>query len=114
MFEKGELFHDLAQDYFVVTGGDTLDWSRDVPPFVIGRRGYDNWMVAYVHKHPNITLLDGTQTMRVIHQTDEDGNNMAHGGTMKQSVADADYHMQFIPRKYLAIPMTPLRRMVLE
>ena len=58
-------------------------------------------MVAYVHKHPNITLLDGTQTMRVIHQTDEDGN-MAHGGTMKQSVADADYNMQFIPRKYLA------------
>ena len=61
-------------------------------------------MVAYVHKHPNnITLLDGTtETMRVILQTDEDGNNMAHGGTMTQSVADADYHMQFIPRQYLA------------
>jgi len=95
-FQRGELFVEYAEDYFVVSHG-TIAWD-EIPPFVIGRRAYDNWLVAFAHFHPNISLIDMTRTARVIHQTDEDGN-VAHGGNMKKNKADSEYNVQFLEER---------------
>jgi hypothetical protein len=96
LFQQGELFVEYAEDYFVVSN-DTIAWEQ-IPPFVIGRRAYDNWLVAYAHFHQNITLIDITQTTRVIHQTDEEGN-VAHGGNMNKNKADREYNIQFLEER---------------
>ena len=43
----GELFQNNAQDFFIIRQG-SLDWTK-IPDFVIGRPGYDNWLVDYRH-----------------------------------------------------------------
>jgi len=69
----GDLFGTDAQDFFIVTRG-AFNWS-DIPDFVVGRPGYDNWLVDYIyHKHETHSLIDITNTTSAIHQTGEDGN----------------------------------------
>jgi len=71
---RGDLFGTDAQDFFITTQGGTFNWS-DIPDFVVGRPGYDNWLVDYIyHKHETHTLIDITNTTNAIHQTGEDGN----------------------------------------
>lgn len=81
LYQQGQLFIGLAQDYFIFSR-TAVDW-KSIPPFVIGRVAYDNWLVDYSFHHPNINLIDATKTIRIIHQTDEDGN-MAQGGKLHQ------------------------------
>ena len=55
-----EVFHSdqfitVAQDYFIMPPA-TLDYS-DIPDLVIGRNGYDNFLVNYCMTH-SITLID--------------------------------------------------------
>ncbi len=40
----GQPFVTDAQDFFIV-GRDSYPWS-EVPDFVVGRVGYDNWLVS--------------------------------------------------------------------
>lgn len=88
-FEKGALFQTDAQDYFTVTKR-AIDWES-IPPFVIGRPAYDNWLVNHIYHNPSVALIDATKTVRMVHQTDEDGNG-AHGGRMVKSRADKQYN----------------------
>lgn len=88
-FENGALFRTDAQDYFSVTR-NAIDWNA-IPPFVIGRPGYDNWLVDHIYHNPKVALVDATQTVAVIHQTDHDGNS-AHGGSMARSKEDTQYN----------------------
>ena len=50
--------------------------SRYLKQFVIGRPGYDNYLVN-VAVNNKISLIDVTKTMTVIHQTGYDGNSAA-------------------------------------
>jgi len=69
----GDLFGTDAQDFFIATQG-AFNWS-DIPDFVVGRPGYDNWLVDYIfHKHKTHSLIDITNTTLAIHQTGQDGN----------------------------------------
>ena len=88
-FERGSLFATNAQDYFTVTK-NAIDWNA-IPSFVIGRPGYDNWLVDYVYHKPKVALVDATRTVRMLHQTDGDGNS-AQGGKMVKSSADKEYN----------------------
>ena len=76
-FEKhmgeGKLFQKDAQDYFIVTK-DTFDWRTEIPAFVIGRPAYDNWLVNRAYHDAKVALIDATGSIRVIHQTDHQGN----------------------------------------
>lgn len=92
-FENGALFTTDAQDYFSVTR-NAIDWNA-IPPFVIGRLGYDNWLVDHIYHKPKVALVDATQTVAVIHQTDHDGN-LAHGGSMARSKEDTQYNIRLI------------------
>jgi len=92
----GELFVPDAEDYFTVTKG-TFDW-RNMPPLVIGRPGFDNWLVQTAHDDPTIHLVDGTETAPMIHQTDEAGAYSWGGGegAREQSAEDTRYNMNLI------------------
>lgn len=88
-FERGSLFATNAQDYFTVTK-NAIDWNA-IPSFVIGRPGYDNWLVDHIYHKPKVALVDASRTVRMLHQTDADGNS-AQGGKMVKSSADKEYN----------------------
>jgi CheY-like chemotaxis protein len=56
---------EVALDYFLVTR-HSFQWSTHVPPFVIGRVLYDNWLVDYAVHH--MDTIDATRTIRALHQ----------------------------------------------
>jgi len=105
----GELFDPDAEDYFTVTK-DTFDW-RNMPPFVIGRPGYDNWLVQTAWFDPNINLVDGTATAQMIHQTDEagayswGGGDGAHDNKQRQR-NDVWYNMDLVHKRVFLLGKT--------
>jgi rhamnogalacturonan II specific xylosyltransferase len=88
-FTRGALFRPDAQDYFTVTK-NAIDWNK-IPPFVIGRPGYDNWLVNHIYHNSKVALIDATKTVSMIHQTDSEGN-VANGGDMVKSASDSEYN----------------------
>ncbi|KAK8799625.1 hypothetical protein WA158_006173 [Blastocystis sp. Blastoise] len=71
-FTTKEQFISVAQDYFLYTKS-TFDLSH-LPPVVIGRNGYDNYLVSYCYAQPSIDLIDASNALAVLHQTDSHGN----------------------------------------
>ncbi len=61
--ESGYLKSQTAMDYFIFTKG----LYQEIPPFAIGRAGWDNWMIfqALQEKWP---VIDITPDYQVIHQ----------------------------------------------
>ncbi len=60
------LYPSYAQDYFILGNGGKFHWNR-VPDFIVGRLGYDNWLVVMAQRW-NVTLIDGTKTIHNLHQ----------------------------------------------
>lgn len=60
---RGQLATNMYIDYFVFPRGMLMD----IPPFIIGRPGYDNWLLWSVRKN-GIPLIDATDAAPVIHQ----------------------------------------------
>ncbi len=66
-----KMYPKFAQDYFLFGNGGKFHWDR-VPDFVVGRLGYDNWLVVMAQRW-NIILIDGTETLHNLHQVGKDG-----------------------------------------
>jgi len=64
------LFIKRAQDYFIISRRG-LPWNK-IPDFVVGRNGYDNWLVTKAQDW-NITLIDTSNTVLALHQSGIDG-----------------------------------------
>lgn len=60
---EGKLATNMYIDYFVFPRGGI----PPLPPFVIGRPGYDNWLLWNTRKR-GIALIDATRAAPVIHQ----------------------------------------------
>lgn len=85
---QGVLFEYQSQDFFI-SGRASYPWQQ-VPPFVVGRVGYDNWLVGHaVQSH--IPVIDVTETVVSVHLTDEEGNKAG------DSTADHDINTKLIP-----------------
>ena len=84
VLNKGKLFLTNAQDFFI-TSENIWDWNH-IPPFVIDRPGYDNWLVDYVYHHKDILLIDVTSTTPVIHQTASKGNFEGHTKKLEPAI----------------------------
>lgn len=80
-FSQGYLATPQSSDYFMVTR-QTFDWARDIPPFVIGRPGYDNWLMHFAQTSPDIELVDLTRAVPAIHMTSQLGNH-EHAASIK-------------------------------
>ena len=88
-FNRGELFASNAQDYFI-TSPNAWDWDKEVPEFVVGRIGYDNWLVDYAYHHPATRLVDTTRTIPMIHQTGKRGNSEGHSSDQANKMHNHD------------------------
>ncbi|KAK2154772.1 hypothetical protein LSH36_258g05079 [Paralvinella palmiformis] len=69
--KNGSQFTTNAQDYFIATRSG-FPWHQ-IPDFVVGRAGYDNWLVVKAQDW-NLTVVDSSYTIMAIHQTGLDGN----------------------------------------
>lgn len=61
--KAGRLHGPSGLDYFVFPSG----LYHDIPPFAIGRVGWDNWMV-YKARSLGVSVIDATDAITVVHQ----------------------------------------------
>lgn len=76
IINRGQLHSPRGIDYFVFTRGL---WG-EIPPFVVGRPAWDNWML-YQARFQKTALIDATQVVMAVHQK----HDYAHvpGGTIE-------------------------------
>ena len=60
---QGTLHRPAGSDYFIFP----RTCYTEVPPFAIGRAGWDNWMI-YKARQERWPVIDGTASMMVVHQ----------------------------------------------
>ena len=58
----------MLQDYFITTRSGVERLVRQMPDFVIGRAGFDNWLVCRAIKGPGWTVIDASRTVTARHQ----------------------------------------------
>ena len=61
--EHHSLLNFPGMDYFIFPKGMLTEF----PPFVVGRRGWDNWLIYHV-RNREIPVIDATAVVPVIHQ----------------------------------------------
>jgi hypothetical protein len=67
--QRGELFTSWGIDVFLYRG----DVWGELPPMVVGRAGYDNWLL-YRCASRRVPLVDATPAMSVVHQNHDYGH----------------------------------------
>ncbi len=60
---QGRLHPPAGSDYFVFP----RELFQDIPPFAIGRAGWDNWMIYHARKQ-GWAVVDGTPDVMIVHQ----------------------------------------------
>lgn len=99
---KGVMHQCTGIDYFAFNRG----LYRDLPDFLVGRPGWDNWFLWYAKEH-GAKLVDGTRLITAIHQDhaynhrrqgyreiwhgDEAGANLRAAANKCLTIADAPY-----------------------
>ncbi|XP_045185533.2 uncharacterized protein LOC123543528 [Mercenaria mercenaria] len=68
----GQLYKEDAEDFFLTTS--SFPW-QNILPVVVGRPGYDNWLVGEARCRLNTTVIDVTQSLLAFHQTTKKGGN---------------------------------------
>ena len=74
--KNGKLFAFSAEDYFIMTA-QGYPWYRIPKEVVVGRIGYDNFLVLNALRH-RVSVVDATNTVTALHQTDSDGDLAGH------------------------------------
>jgi hypothetical protein len=69
---KSEFYKTDAEDYFIFSRAG-FRWN-EVPEFIVGWPGYDNWLVANAIAW-GITVIDASNTINAIHQVGIEGVN---------------------------------------
>jgi hypothetical protein len=62
--ERGELHPPAGSDYFVFPRG----LFRHIPPFALGRAGWDNWMI-FAGRQMRVPVIDASPVITAIHQS---------------------------------------------
>lgn len=92
----GVLFVPSGLDYFVFPRG----LFEDMPPFVVGRVGWDNWMVLHA-RVSRIPVIDATRAITAIHQN-HDYAHLPNGEVTMRSGAEARRNLQLLGGTYRA------------
>src|SRR5687767_8931005 len=119
---NGQLHHPAGSDFFLFPRSS----FREVPPFAIGRAGWDNWMI-YKGRKENWPVIDGTPSLMIVHQNhdyshlpggkphyehpDTNENIRLAGGTaaVRYTILDSTYRL--VDGKLVRPKMTSLRLM---
>ncbi|XP_053400113.1 uncharacterized protein LOC123542351 isoform X2 [Mercenaria mercenaria] len=91
---SGSLFQSDAEDYFITD--KSYPWHKFLP-VAIGRRAYDNWVVAFSRYH-NITVIDASESIQCLHQTLESRGNF-------EGLEKGRYNIELIDQ--LRLPFSP-------
>ncbi len=86
-----DLFIKEALDYFIVTKNG-FAWD-DIPNFVIGKRGYDNYLMTHAIQFSPM-VIDATNTILGVHQSVGSGDYASHVGY------NSHLNMDMIPKNY--------------
>jgi len=76
--KRGKLYMFSALDYFIMSSGG-YPWHRIPHDVVVGRVGYDNFLVLMAIRD-RVSVIDANKTLVAVHQTDVDGNLAGHRG----------------------------------
>jgi len=113
---QGKLHNHAAIDYFVFP----REIFTEIPPFAIGRAGWDNWMIYHALQR-NWMVIDITPSVIVVHQDhdyahlpegkphfklDESNRNVKLGGGFTKSYDLLDVNWQLINGKIRKIQPT--------
>ena len=63
MYKNGDMHGLSGLDYWVFPKNS----FNEIPDFVIGKPGYDNWLLAE-SKRTSIPVIDASNTIRILHQ----------------------------------------------
>ena len=88
-YQSGTFARTDAIDYFITTKR-AIPWES-IPRFVLGRPAYDNWLVNYAAQSPRVVLIDATKTIKVVHQSKEEG--LDHWERM-DDIVNRDYNRE--------------------
>jgi len=119
---QGTLHRPAGSDFFLFPHSS----FREVPPFAIGRAGWDNWMI-YKARRENWPVIDGTPSLMIVHQNhdyshlpggkphyehpDTNENIRLAGGTAAVRYTILDSTHQLVDGKLSRLRMTSLRFM---
>lgn len=113
---KGKLHGPTAMDYFVFP----REIFTDIPPFAIGRAGWDNWMIYHAQQQGWL-VIDATPSLTVIHQAHdyshlsegrphydlaESHRNVSLGGGFNKVYDLLDVERQFFEGRIRNVPFT--------
>jgi hypothetical protein len=84
---EGELHRPAGSDFFLFP----RSCYRDVPDFVIGRAGWDNWMI-YKARQEKWPVIDGTPSVTIVHQNHDYGH--LPGGQSHYSLPESDENIR--------------------
>ncbi len=117
--QRGRLHRPAGSDYFVFPRSCFLE----VPPFAVGRAGWDNWMI-YHARTSGWAVIDGTPSVMVIHQShdyrhlpggrphydlEESQRNMALAGGFAAMYMVLDATHELVGGKLRRARLTPMR-----
>ena len=119
--QKGKLHPPAGSDYFIFPHA----LFQDMPPFAIGRAGWDNWMIYHAHQM-GWPVIDATPSIHIIHQNhdyshlpggkphydlEESGRNVELAGGEGHMYMVLDANRQFRGGR-LALPLPSLPRLL--
>jgi hypothetical protein len=67
--DAGQLHPPGGSDYFAFP----RECFTEIPPFAVGRAGWDNWMIYHARRH-GWTVIDATASVLIIHQSHDYGH----------------------------------------
>ena len=91
---NGVLHRPQGLDYFVFPRG----LFEEMPPFVTGRVGWDNWMVLHA-RLSRVPVVDATRAITAIHQN-HDYSHLPEGEVTMRSGIEAQHNLKLLGRKH--------------
>jgi hypothetical protein len=122
--DEGVLHPPAGSDYFIFPRTE----YADIPPFALGRAGWDNWMI-YIGRKRRLPVIDATESITVVHQAHdyahlpggqphyrlpESAENLRMGGgrEMVFRLPDADWGLSPSGLRYSPLGRAPLGRRI--
>ena len=97
---NGVLHRPQGLDYFVFPRG----LFEEMPPFVVGRVGWDNWMVLHA-RLSMVPVVDATRAITAIHQN-HDYSHLPEGEVTMRGGMEAQHNLELLGGRYRALDVS--------
>jgi hypothetical protein len=80
-----------GMDYFVFPKG----MITEMPAFIVGRRGWDNWLVYHIRSR-GIAVIDATDTIHAVHQNHDYTHIKKNEGERWENCPESEYNLNLV------------------